>query len=84
MEEVMPTNLAIDDKLITTAQKVGKFRTKKEAVIVALQFFIAQTNGWNCSSCSATSISMIATTTSGRARDEGPDRSLCLVEGRSP
>jgi Arc/MetJ family transcription regulator len=38
----MPTNLAIDDKLITTAQKLGKFRTKREAVTAALQFYIAQ------------------------------------------
>ncbi|MCZ7555078.1 MAG: type II toxin-antitoxin system VapB family antitoxin [Bacteroidia bacterium] len=38
----MPTNLAIDDTLITTAQKLGKFRTKKEAVTAALQFYIAQ------------------------------------------
>ncbi|MBE0643485.1 MAG: type II toxin-antitoxin system VapB family antitoxin [Bacteroidetes bacterium] len=38
----MPTNLAIDDKLITTAQKLGKYRTKKEAVTAALQYFIAQ------------------------------------------
>jgi Arc/MetJ family transcription regulator len=42
MEEFMPTHLAIDDKLITTAQKLGKFRTKKEAVTAALQLFIAQ------------------------------------------
>lgn len=41
-EDVMPTNLAIDDTLITTAQKLGKFRTKKEAVTAALQFYIAQ------------------------------------------
>ena len=38
----MPTNLALDDKLITTAQKLGKYRTKKEAVTAALEFFIAQ------------------------------------------
>jgi Arc/MetJ family transcription regulator len=42
MEEIVPTNLAIDDNLITTAKKLGKFRTKKEAVTAALQFFIAQ------------------------------------------
>lgn len=38
----MPTNLALDDTLITTAQKLGKYRTKKEAVTAALQYFIAQ------------------------------------------
>ena len=38
----MPTNLALDDKLITTAQKLGKYRTKKEAVTAALEYFIAQ------------------------------------------
>jgi Arc/MetJ family transcription regulator len=42
MEDVVPTNLAIDDKLITTAQKLGKYRTKKDAVTAALQYFIAQ------------------------------------------
>lgn len=38
----MPTNLALDDTLITTAQKLGNYRTKKEAVTAALQYFIAQ------------------------------------------
>ncbi len=38
----MPTNLALDDRLITTAQKLGKYRTKKEAVTAALEYFIAQ------------------------------------------
>lgn len=42
MEDIVPTNLALDDKLITTAQKLGKYRTKKEAVTAALEFFIAQ------------------------------------------
>ena len=41
----MPTNLALDDTLITTAQKLGNYRTKKEAVTAALQYFIAQKFG---------------------------------------
>lgn len=36
----MPTNLAIDDKLLLTAQKLGKFRTKKETVNKALEAFV--------------------------------------------
>jgi hypothetical protein len=37
----MSTNLAIDDKLIVLAQKIGSHKTKKEAVTVALQEYIA-------------------------------------------
>jgi hypothetical protein len=37
----MPTNLAIDDRLINEARKVGCHRTKKEAVTAALQEYIA-------------------------------------------
>ena len=36
----MPTNLAIDDRLITEAQKLGHHRTKKEAVTAALDEYI--------------------------------------------
>ena len=36
----MPTNLAIDDKLLRKAQRVGGFRTKKETVTVALEEMI--------------------------------------------
>jgi Arc/MetJ family transcription regulator len=32
----MPTNLALDDKLIRQVQKLGKFKTKKDAVNTAL------------------------------------------------
>jgi type VI protein secretion system component VasK len=37
----MATNLALDDKLITQAQKVGRHKTKKEAVTAALKDYIA-------------------------------------------
>lgn len=37
----MATNLAIDDRLIIKALKIGHHRTKKEAVTVALQKYIA-------------------------------------------
>ncbi|HEY4761029.1 MAG TPA: type II toxin-antitoxin system VapB family antitoxin [Thermoguttaceae bacterium] len=37
----MATNLALDDKLITRAQKAGRHRTKKEAVTAALKEYIA-------------------------------------------
>lgn len=36
----MPTNLAIDDNLIQEAQKLGRHRTKKEAVTAALDEYI--------------------------------------------
>jgi hypothetical protein len=37
----MATNLALDDKLITQAQKIGRHKTKKEAVTAALKDYIA-------------------------------------------
>ena len=36
----MPTNLAIDDKLILEAQSIGKHKTKKAAVTEALLEYI--------------------------------------------
>ena len=36
----MATNLALDDRLIGMAQKVGHHKTKKEAVTIALQEYI--------------------------------------------
>ena len=36
----MPTNLAIDDRLIEEAQKLGHHRTKKETVTAALNEYI--------------------------------------------
>jgi len=36
----MPTNLAIDDRLITEAKKLGRHRTKKEAVNAALDEYV--------------------------------------------
>ena len=37
----MATNLALDDKLIIKAQKVGHHKTKKEAVTAALNEYIS-------------------------------------------
>ncbi|MDH4083759.1 MAG: type II toxin-antitoxin system VapB family antitoxin [Nitrospira sp.] len=37
---MMPTNLAIDDSLLEKARRIGKLRTKKETVTVALEEFI--------------------------------------------
>ena len=37
----MATNLALDDKLIILAQKIGRHRTKKETVTKALMQYIA-------------------------------------------
>jgi Arc/MetJ family transcription regulator len=36
----MPTNLAIDDELLSEAQKVGGYRTKKDTVNEALREYI--------------------------------------------
>ena len=36
----MPTNLALDDKLIEEARRVGKHKTKKEAVTIALKEYV--------------------------------------------
>ena len=36
----MPTNLAIDDRLIAEAQKLGRHRTKKETVTAALDEYV--------------------------------------------
>lgn len=36
----MATNLALDDKLIAEAVKVGNHRTKREAVTIALEEYI--------------------------------------------
>jgi Arc/MetJ family transcription regulator len=38
----MPTNLALDDDLIEQARAVGQHKTKKEAVTVALQEYVAR------------------------------------------
>ena len=36
----MATNLALDDKLLLLAQRVGKIKTKRETVNMALKEFI--------------------------------------------
>ncbi|MHC1765029.1 MAG: type II toxin-antitoxin system VapB family antitoxin [Verrucomicrobiia bacterium] len=38
----MPTNLKLDDQMINQAVKLGKFRTKQEAVNAALAEFVAR------------------------------------------
>ncbi|TAL37033.1 MAG: type II toxin-antitoxin system VapB family antitoxin [Spirochaetes bacterium] len=38
----MATNLAIDDKLLVQAQKVGGLKTKKDTVNLALKEFISR------------------------------------------
>jgi hypothetical protein len=37
----MPTNLAIDDRLIEAARKIGHHKTKKDAVTAALSEYIS-------------------------------------------
>lgn len=41
-EAVMATNLALDDNLIIQAQKIGRHRSKKEAVTIALKDYISR------------------------------------------
>ena len=36
----MPTNLAIDDRLIEEAQRIGEHRTKKAPVTAALEEYV--------------------------------------------
>ncbi|HTP67528.1 MAG TPA: type II toxin-antitoxin system VapB family antitoxin [Dongiaceae bacterium] len=36
----MPTNLAIDDRLIEQAQKLGRHKTKKDTVNAALEEYV--------------------------------------------
>jgi len=38
----MPSNLAIDDKLLAEAQRAGRHRTKKETVTAALMEYVAK------------------------------------------
>jgi Arc/MetJ family transcription regulator len=38
----MPSNLAIDDKLLEEAQQIGRHKTKKETVTAALAEYIAR------------------------------------------
>jgi Arc/MetJ family transcription regulator len=38
----MATNLALDDKLIIEAQRIGKHKSKKDAVNAALEEYIRQ------------------------------------------
>lgn len=39
-EDIMPTNLALDDNLLKLALKVGGFKTKKDTVNAALKEFV--------------------------------------------
>lgn len=39
-DKIMATNLAIDNKLLVSAQKIGKIKTKKDTVNLALKEFI--------------------------------------------
>lgn len=40
----MPTNLAIDDRLLTEAKRLGKHATKRETVNAALDEYIRRRN----------------------------------------
>lgn len=38
----MATNLALDDKLIARAVRLGRHKTKRDAVTAALEFYVRQ------------------------------------------
>jgi Arc/MetJ family transcription regulator len=38
----MPTNLALDDRLIEEARQIGRHKTKKEAVTTALKEYVTR------------------------------------------
>jgi Arc/MetJ family transcription regulator len=40
-EDIMATNLALDDDLVVEAQKIGHHKSKREAVMAALKEYIA-------------------------------------------
>ena len=42
----MPTNLALDDRLIAEALRLGKHKTKKEAVTAALKEYVVKRRQW--------------------------------------
>ena len=51
----MPTNLALDDKLIEEARRIGGHATKKDAVNAALDEYIRHRKQLECPCCSALS-----------------------------
>ncbi len=86
----MPTNSSIDDRLIEEAQKVGRHRTKKEAVEPPrwMNTFEGESS-WTSSECSEKSITTRIMITSSSASenpngDDGPCRYARLVIGISP
>jgi len=82
----MPTNLAIDDRLIEEARQVGHHGTKKEAVTAALDEYIRRRKQRQISNCSipsntakSTTTRPTATATRSRTIGETARRYLCLV-----
>lgn len=70
----MPTNLAIDDNLIQEAQKLGRHRTKKEAVTAALDEYIKRRQQLEVLACSERLTMTTGTTT---RKNEEPDGNEC-------
>ena len=64
----MPTNLAIDDRLIDEAKKLGRHRTKKETVNAALdEYYSAPQTETDRRRCLEPLITIRHTTTNGLA-----------------
>jgi hypothetical protein len=64
----MPTNLAIDDRLLEEAQRVGRHRTKRETVTLHYGSKLNITNNRKSSPCSGGLLADAAITISESAR----------------
>ena len=72
---MIPTNLAIDDRLIEEAQKLGHYRTKKDTVTAALDEYIQRRKQEGILSLFGTVIVIRPTITSASAAGSEPDYS---------
>src|SRR6516162_7812597 len=82
----MPTNLAIDDRLLEEAQRVGRHRTKRETVTVALQEYIEHRKQQEILSLLGTLTTNVVMTTSESARQSAYEcfgRHICFFPGAS-
>jgi len=79
----MATNLALDDKLIVEAQRIGKHKTKKEAVNAALSEYVRRRKQLDIVNSSARLITILPTITKPNvavsATHEGFGRHINLV-----
>jgi len=77
----MATNLALDDKLIGQAVKVGQHKTKKDAVTTALKEYIAHRKQRDIVKLFGSIDFQATTIIKKRGTDEGVSGHLHLVSG---